>query len=89
MEAKFKLFDYVEVSGTATGIGDIVGQIYEVNLLGYDQPYYAVTYVKSETPVGCDNGIFTAEKFLMQNEKSKEVFKQVCEANKIFTPKNK
>ena len=43
MEAKFQEFQFVEVDGTATGYGDLVGWIKSVELsdiLG--QPYYHI-----------------------------------------------
>ena len=73
MNAKYKLFDYVLVSGNKTGFGDIVGQIIEVDIKNYDEPMYNISFVISETPKGCDNGIFCAEKFLEQNEKTKYI----------------
>jgi hypothetical protein len=65
MEAKFKEFQFVEVDGTATGYGNLVGLIKSVELsdiLG--QPYYHIQVYSGHT-----NTVYVAEKFVRETER--------------------
>lgn len=66
MEAKFQEFQFVEVDGTATGYGDLVGFIKSVELsdiLG--QPYYHIRVYSGHTDT-----VYVAEKFVRETERS-------------------
>ena len=65
MEAKFKEFEFVEVDGTATGYGDLVGRIISVELseiLG--QPYYHIRVCSEHTET-----VYVAEKFVRKMDR--------------------
>ena len=71
MEAKFKEFQFVEVDGTATGYGDLVGWIKSVELsdiLG--QPYYHIRVYSIHIKT-----VYVAEKFVRETERSVKIEK--------------
>lgn len=65
MKAKFKESQIVQVSGTATGYGDLTGRVISVELKElYQEPYYHIRLdYKPGVPV---NNVFVAEKFLSE-----------------------
>jgi hypothetical protein len=71
MKAKFQEFQFVEVDGTATGYGDIVGWITSVELsdiLGV--PYYHIRVYSGHTDT-----VYVAEKFVRETERSVKIEK--------------
>jgi hypothetical protein len=71
MEAKFQEFQFVEVDGTATGCGDLVGWIKSVELsdiLG--QLYYHIRVYNGHTET-----VYVAEKFVRETERSVKIEK--------------
>lgn len=66
MKAKFQEFQFVEVDGTATGFGDLIGWVKSVelsDLLG--QPYYHVRVYS-----GHADTVYVAEKFVHETARS-------------------
>jgi hypothetical protein len=71
MNAKFQEFQFVEVDGTATGYGDLVGWIKSVELsdiLG--QPYYHIRVYSGFTET-----VYVGEKFVRETERSVKIEK--------------
>jgi len=69
MEAKFQEFQFVEVDGTATGYGDLVGWIKSIELsdiLG--EPYYHIRVYSGYT-----ESVYVAEKFVRETERSVKI----------------
>jgi hypothetical protein len=77
MQAKFQEFQFVEVDGTATGYGDLVGWIRLVELsdiLG--QPYYHIQVYSGVTgALSHTNTVYVAEKFVRETEHSVKIEK--------------
>ena len=60
IDPKFKELEFVLVSGTATGYGDLTGWIVDINTsLLYKEPYYTVRVQSTHT-----NTVFVAETFI-------------------------
>lgn len=73
MKAKFKEFQFVEVSGTATGYGDLVGWIQSVELSGIlMEPHYNVRVYSPHT-----DSVYVAEKFISETERAMRIEKTV------------
>ena len=71
MEAKFQEFKFVEVDGTATGYGDLVGWIKSVNLSKIpDEPYYHIRVYSSHT-----ESVYVAERFVKETKRSEKIGK--------------
>lgn len=71
MKAKFMEFQFVEVDGTATGYGDLIGWIKSVDLsdiLG--EPYYHIRVYSGHT-----DSVYVAEKFVRKTERSVKIEK--------------
>lgn len=75
MEAKFKEFQFVEVDGTATGYGDLIGWIRSIDLseiLG--QPYYNIRVYSGQV-----ESVYVAEKFVKESDRSIKIEKLINE----------
>lgn len=60
MKAKFKQFQLVIVDGSATGYGDLIGWISEVELIPIlGEPYYSVRVYSPHV-----NRVYVAERFI-------------------------
>ena len=69
MKAKFQEYQYVEIDGTATGYGDLVGYIVGIDLskvLG--QPHYHVRVYSGKT-----ESVYVAEKFVRGTERTQKI----------------
>ena len=69
MKAKFQEYQYVEIDGTATGYGDLVGYIVGIDLskvLG--QPHYHVRVYSGKT-----ESVYVAEKFVRETERTQKI----------------
>jgi hypothetical protein len=69
MKAKFQEYQFVEVDGTATGYGDLVGYIIGIelsNILG--QPHYHVRVYSEKT-----ESVYVAEKFVRETERTQKI----------------
>jgi hypothetical protein len=69
MKAKFQEYQYVEVDGTATGYGHMVGYIVGIDLskvLG--QPYYHIRVYSGKT-----ESVYVAEKFVRETERTQKI----------------
>ena len=69
MKAKFQEYQYVEIDGTATGYGDLVGYIVGIelsNVLG--QPHYHVRVYSGKT-----ESVYVAEKFVRETERTQKI----------------
>lgn len=68
MEAKFKELQFVEVDGTATGYGNLIGWISEINLdkiIG--KPFYTVRVYSTYT-----DSVYVEERLLTPAEEPKK-----------------
>jgi hypothetical protein len=69
MKAKFQEYQFVEVDGTATGYGDLVGYIIGIelsNVLG--QPHYHIRVYSGKT-----ESVYVAEKFVRETERTQKI----------------
>lgn len=69
MQAKFKESQFVEVDGTATGYGHLVGWIRSVEfskILG--EPYYHIKVYSAHT-----ESVYVAERFVRETERSEKL----------------
>ena len=69
MKAKFQEYQYVEIDGTATGYGDLVGYIVGIDLskvLG--QPHYHVRVYSGKT-----ESVYVAEKCVRETERTQKI----------------
>jgi hypothetical protein len=69
MKAKFQEFQFVEVDGTATVYGDLVGYIIGIELsdiLG--DPYYHIRVYSLHT-----TAVYVAEKFVRETERTQKI----------------
>jgi hypothetical protein len=66
MKAKFQEYQFVEVTGTATGYGELVGYIVGIELSNVlKEPYYHIRVYSGKIAT-----VYVAEKFVRETERS-------------------
>jgi hypothetical protein len=69
MKAKFQEYQYVEIDGTATGYGDLVGYIVEIELSNVlKEPYYHIRVYSGKIAT-----VYVAEKFVRETERTQKI----------------
>jgi hypothetical protein len=69
MIAKFQEYQYVEIDGTATGYGDLVGYIVEIELSNVlKEPYYHIRVYSGKIAT-----VYVAEKFVRETERTQKI----------------
>jgi hypothetical protein len=69
MKAKFQEYQYVEVDGTATGYGELVGYIVEIDLSNVLKgPHYHVRVYSGKVAT-----VYVAEKFVRETERTQKI----------------